>query len=339
MALLFSSYVGLGQDGWKPGELEAAFDGINTAPTLQLLKEKNITPYKFGRMLFGSGEKAKALKWFEILVKETSAEDESQAQEFLLGYALVSWVSGDMKGALEDLNFILSRNPDTLIKARTHYLLAQIRRGESDLKQAQRLFGLAFSSYQELGHLEGMAKSSRMLASVAFSLGNQEQTKHYLEQYENYFDQAIQAGYEVSTNGQTLELYAKLKALDGDFEGAIAILQKSLEAYRADPTSGNAGIVEALIGLFTLAAGYPSKAHQLVEQIYKKYNKLGDGDILALNAITAMKLSLCSQQDKDALKHEQSVRDWAASNPRGRSYINYLEWAKSDKSFPCPEWR
>lgn len=339
MVLLFYSFVGHGQDEWKPGELEAAFDGIKTGPTLQLLKEKNVTPYKFGIKLQGKGSTAKALKWFEMLVDETIEENEAQAQEYLLGYAFVSWVSGDKAGALEDLDLIRSRSPNTLIKARSDFLLAEIRRGELKIKQALPLYESALSGYQELRHLEGMVKSSRMLATVTLSLGNEEQARHYLGLYEQYFNQAIPAGYKDPKSGQTFELYAELKALNGDFQGAIEFLQKSLEAYYADPDSGNSGLVEAKIGLFTLASGHPSKAHQLVDSIYKKYSKLDDGQVLALNAITAMKLSLCSALEKDAQNHEQSVRDWAASNPKGASYINYLEWAKDDKKFPCPEWR
>lgn len=338
---LFFVFPAFAQSRWSPGELSNAFDGKKVQPTLMLLNEKGITPYDYGFQLYQHGHSHKSLLWFRAMALEISKTDEKASLKYTYGYAFVSWATGDKDGAVTDLNFILRKKPDDLVLARSYLLLGTIERSKLNLERANEMLHKSIALYTALDLPGGLSRCYRILATCATQVGKFEEAEAYLAKSEEFNNQAVAKGFRSLKPGKTLEIKAHIKMARGDYSAALDLFKQCLEEYKVSPSGADVGVIEAQIALLTLQAGNPSKAAQLCRDISKRYTLTNNTRVLAYNAITAMKMSMCAQQFEEAAKHEADIRRWAeGEGAPAKQVLDFMELVKSDEGrFPCPKWR
>lgn len=325
-----------GQEPWQPGELESAYNLKETAPTLQLLEKKATTPYDFGIKLLRNGKSQMALAWFQQMTTETLERDEQEAQQYLFGFACVRASLGDITGALEDLDLILTRDPKPLLIARANYLKGQLIEQN---QEALHYFEKAISEYTKLGLVGGQYRVKKRIAATHLALGDLETANRCLTQLDELKPKIVKRGINIPHEGLNFELKGELLLARGDFQGAVQQFKKGRQLYQAEGLNHQSDMLEAKIALFTLASGFPAEAHRLAEALVNKCKSTNNLKVAAYNAITLIKLSLCANQTDDAAYIEQSFHAWLKDNPDNKEILNLLVWAKSRDKFPCPEWK
>lgn len=185
----------------------------------------------------------------------------------------------------------------------------------------------------------GQYKAVRNLAASYYELGHHEHVKFLLEEADQIRQERIDKGAKPKPDGLVSELKGELKLAESDLHQALNYFHESRMAYTKSKTAINLGMLDAKIALFTLATGEPSIALRMSKDVIDCYRDSTNQRILAYNAVTSIKLSLCGQLDRDAAFIEEELRDWVKKNPGNQRILDLLEWAKDEAVFPCPEWR
>ncbi len=318
------------QDKWSEEEITSVFDGIDLTAALNKLEAKDVTPYDFGFDLLRKGHKDRAKTWYSAM--STKTDD----PKYAYALAWVEWATGNSAAALDDCKYVLAKNPTPLIKARTYYLLGTVNVDEFNFEAARKSLNAGLDLYRELGKVGGQYLCTSMLALCAVYEGEFHEVEPLLDKAE----QLRQPVSKIYSGGRYHEILSLMRYEQNDFAGALIAAQDSVAAYRESEEYHLADEVEAKVGFLLLVNGQPKAAKATANRIWEKHHKKrSSGHLLAVNAITLMKISLCSDHFDDAESKEKSVRAWAKAGPGGKAVLKILNWTKDENEFPCPEWR
>ena len=336
LLVFFQFTSGLSQTEWTPEEVESVLGGVDIQvdQALDALEKKGVTPYDFGFHLLRNGHVDKAKAWLKVIGIKT------KDLKYIYGLAWMKWITGDSQGAINDVKYILARNPPALLQARTLYLLGAVSVDEFDFEVARNNLNAAIEGYKALEKLGGQYLCVTMLAKCAVFEGDFHLVEPLLERAAELNEGVKLKGKKPYSAGAHHEILSELRYAEGDYQGALTEAKNSAEAYRVGEEFHLADDVDAKIAFLLLLTGKPKDAHRLASQLWQENHDKRDRErLLAYNSITLMKLSLCSGNDQDADDKENAARTWAEAGPGGKALINLLNWAKEEKNFPCPEWR
>lgn len=333
LAFLFFAPHGLSQE-WQKGEIHHVFNGIDVAPALTVIQEKNISPYDFGSDLFYAGAKRKAMQWYTLMGKRTND------LQYIYGLAWMRLASGEFKDAIRDAEYVLGGKPSPLIRARCLLLLGTIRGLEHKFQSAETLLNEGYDLYGELNKIGGQHLCKVELARVAVGRKDYDAVEPLLKEAWDLNLKSISLGYRSQGMGKIFEVRAESQLGQGNFKDSLDYFQLSHHALLEMGMKGDAQLVEPRIALLQLLTGFPSKAYQLCEEIWNKHHdQEGTDEIMAGYSIVMMKLSLCGQRFEDAERHELHATAWAKNNLGGERMLEILTALKDGRKSPCPKWR
>ncbi len=325
---------------WDDEEIADVFDGIDVTAALARVEARGVTPYDFGFYLLRQGHPDKAKEWFVAVGIDAARKGDKDRGKYIYGLAWVKWVTGDNKGAIEDVKYVLARKPSPLIRARSLYLLGAVSVDEHQFEDARANLRAGQSAYKALGKDGGQFLCFSMLALAAVYEGNFDDVEKLLDLASQHNDAIKAKGKKPYSMGREYEIISEKRYAQGDYAGALEMATESESAYRLAGKEHLADEVQSKIGFLLLLNGEPKGAQKLASKLWETHHKARDrGRLLAYNSITLMKLSLCSDNEADAADKEKTARAWASSGPGGKALIRLLEWTKEEKKFPCPEWR
>lgn len=336
MLLTFCNAFACGQSSgdkekWADDEIADVFDGIDVNGALQRVEDKGITAYDFGFHLLRSGHPDKAIAWYNAIGIKT------KQPKYIYGLAWMKWVTGNAQGAIDDARYILARNPPPILHARTLYLLGAVSVDEFDFEAARHNLKAGIEAYKALGKDGGQYLCYTMLAKCAVYEGRFDDVEPLLETAAAFNEKVEAKGKKPYSKGAHHEIMSELAYARGDFVGALIEARESSAAYRLGEEH-LAAEVDSKVAFLLILNGEPRAAKKLATALWDEHHdKRNRGRLLAYNAITLMKLSLCSGNDLDAKDKENSARAWAKSGPGGKQLIKLMTWAQSEKNFPCPE--
>jgi len=311
-------------------DITNVFEGVDISSALEKLEAQGKTPYQFGMDLLHSGHPDKAKEWFVAVGIET------KDVQYVYGLAFVKWATGDTRGAVEDCGYILSKNPTPIVLARTQYMLGSIGVDNQDFESARRNLLKALDTYRELGKNGGMYLCYSMMALNAVYQKNFDAVEPLLEKAREH-NLLIAKPY---SEGRYYEILSEMHFLKGNYTVALLTAQESQDRFTEAGMLHLADEVQARVGLLLLLDGQSQAAYAVSSKLWEKFHTSRDrGRLLAYNAITLMKLSLCAGNTEDAQDKERAALAWAKSTTNTNNLVRTLNWVKGEKNFPCPAWR
>lgn len=331
--LLFFCLHGFSQQ-WQKGEILHVFNGVDVEPVLAVLKKKNISAYDFGRDLYYSGEKRRAMQWYTLMGKR--AND----LQYVYGLAWMRLASGEFKDAIRDAEYVLGGDPAPLIRARCLLLLGTIRGKEHKFQSAEKLLSEGYDLYGKLNKIGGQHLCKVELARVAVGRKDYEAVEPLLEEAWDLNLKSVALGYRSQGMGQILKVRAERELGQGRFKESLAYFQKSYHALLEMGKRSDAQLVMPRLALLQLLTGNPSKAYGLCEEIWDSHHeRQGTDEIMAGYSVVMMKLNLCGQKFEEAERHERFAATWAKNSLGGKRMLEVLSALKDERRSPCPEWR
>ncbi|MDJ0836548.1 MAG: hypothetical protein QNK37_08520 [Acidobacteriota bacterium] len=131
ISLVFVSLPCFCQNRWKEKEIENILS-LEITEALEILEEKGITPYNFGRDLLDSGRGEQAKKWYRNLGIKT------KEYKYLFGLAWAKWHTGDSAGAFRDAYYLLDKDISKITRARTYYMLGHLYYAERKIQESKK---------------------------------------------------------------------------------------------------------------------------------------------------------------------------------------------------------
>ena len=255
--------------------------------------------YKFGQnMATVEGRLDDAIIYFVNMARH------KKDPVFYFGKAWVHWQKQEVGYAQEDVIKLINSDANALLKARSHYLLGNIRMQNHDIDEAFESAEESEKLYQLLGKNGGLYLANILKAAIEIKREDYESGIKAIEAAERY-NKKIKNPYP---KGRSYELFAEIYFQQADYEKAISYSNLAKDDYFRSNQDQNAWGMTTRIGLCYALLGKYGRAHTITLEVdaFSKGKKFDR--IKIYNYLTIMFLDRCKGLDYQARRSE--ILNW-----------------------------
>jgi predicted ATPase/DNA-binding SARP family transcriptional activator len=270
-----------------------------------------------------SGPEAESLHE-AIVVATARLSDDSVHPALALCRPLASVFSGDMDGAVRQLN-AMADHPDPWARAARHIFLGYIEMNQGGLELAGREARQAYEGFSSVGDRWGMVASLVGTAEVDMAMGRGAEAMAACEEAYGY----AKSGVSPDQSAMLLTMRGRARAILGDFESARADLEAGLSA--ADRIGEHGDVANGWVWLSELARreGDLIQARALLEKAVALIEpREGRVDLGQSTALTFSKMGCLTEQEGDL----GAAAEWHA---RGMRSVARLAVLPINRSLAC----
>jgi len=291
---------------------------------LSYCTNKGEDPYEIGRRILNARGTNDALTWYKEMAVHT------ENPHYLFGMARAHWraraVDNTRKLCLE----IMEMEPDTLLMARTHYMLGRIEGYSRNYRTAQAYYKKSFSLYEDLGKNGGRYLACYGMADALIKGKKLGEARAYIEQAREFNDLLSNPYPDAHLHELEGEIAFELQ----DFNTALQWYQKADTSYFEERDITNGANVRVKVALCYALLGEYKKAYDIATTVDQHVQENQLIETYHFNSLVWMFLYRCGNLDKDFKRLQKGFLSHVEKGPRDTVLIEAQQFL--DK-LPCPE--